>query len=91
MSKVIFYSLDIEAVMAGLRRFAAELGARPEVREVVLIGSLAKGTWSARSDADVVILVDWAEGPSAFRGPDYFPDHSSGSHWISSSIRPRNP
>ena len=79
MSEVVFHRLDVDAVMAGLERYARdELGVRPEVREVVLFVSLAPGDWSARSDADVVVLVDRADRPGPFRGPDYAPQRSPG-------------
>jgi predicted nucleotidyltransferase len=79
MSEVVFHRLDHEAVMAALDRYAKEeLAVRPEVREVILIGSLARGDWSARSDADVVVLVDRADGPGPFRGSDYVPRRSVG-------------
>lgn len=48
------------------------------MQEVVLIGSLARGDWSARSDADVVVLVDRAEEPGPFRGPAYAPARDVG-------------
>jgi predicted nucleotidyltransferase len=79
MSEVVFHRLDLQAVMAALERYARdELGVRPEVREVILIGSLARGDWSARSDADVIVLVDRADRPGPFRGPDYAPRLSPG-------------
>lgn len=60
--------------MARLRAYAErELGARSEVREVVLVGSLARGDWSARSDADLVVIVDEASGRGPFRGAGYQP------------------
>jgi uncharacterized protein len=79
MSEVVFHRLDLDAVMAALERYANEqLGVRPEVREVILIGSLARGDWSARSDADVVVVVDHADRPGPFRGPEYAPRRSPG-------------
>jgi uncharacterized protein len=79
MSEVVFHRLDVEALMAALERYASEeLGVRPEVREVILIGSLARGDWSARSDADVVVLVDSSDSPGPFRGPAYTPRRSVG-------------
>jgi Nucleotidyltransferase domain len=78
MSEVVFHRLDLEAVMAALERYAnEELGVRPEVQEVILIGSLARGDWSVRSDADVVVLVDSSDSPGPFRGPAYAPRHRS--------------
>lgn len=74
MSEVVFHRLDRDAVVERLRAFATEeLGARPEVREVVLIGSLARGDWSARSDADLVVIVDSAKEPGWDRAPAYTP------------------
>lgn len=65
--------------MRRLRQYAtAELGARPEVREAILIGSLARGDWSASSDADVVVLVDRATGAPAARGVEYLPSRPLG-------------
>lgn len=60
--------------MAQVRAYAVdELAPRAEVREAVLIGSLARGDWSARSDADVVVIVDRDEGRGALRGAAYAP------------------
>lgn len=50
--------LDREAVVADLRRAAA--GARrahPEIDRVLLVGSLARGDWTADSDADLIVVV----------------------------------
>ncbi len=60
--------------MAWLREYAErELASRPEVEEVRLIGSLARGDWSARSDADLVVIVDRAAERAPFRSPPYAP------------------
>jgi predicted nucleotidyltransferase len=74
LSEVTFHRLDYERVLQRLREYAlTELATRPEVREVILFGSLAKGTWSASSDADVVVIVDHASERGPFRGTDYAP------------------
>jgi len=79
MSRVVFHRLDHDAVLRRLRDYAqGELARRSEVREVILIGSLARGDWSARSDADVVIVVDRADESGPFRGPEYLPAASVG-------------
>lgn len=79
MSDVVFHRLDRDEVVQRLERYArAELGQRPEVRRVVLIGSLARGDWSRRSDADVLIVVDHADAPGPFRGTAYVPSASVG-------------
>ncbi len=74
MSEAVFHRLDHGAVMAWLREYAKrDLAARPEVEEVRLIGSLARDDWSARSDADLVVLVDRASDRPAFRSQRYAP------------------
>lgn len=79
MSDVVFHRLDRELIVQRLRDYAQrELALRPEVRKVVLIGSLARGDWSARSDADVVIVVDAATERGPFRGVEYTPSQSVG-------------
>jgi predicted nucleotidyltransferase len=60
--------------MARLRSYAEDqLGSRPEVREVTLVGSLARDDWSARSDADLVLIVDSADDRGPLRGARYAP------------------
>ena len=79
MSDAAFHRLDRDLIVERLEGYARqELAQRPEVREVVLIGSLARGDWSARSDADVVIVVDHATEPGPFRGARYTPAASMG-------------
>jgi uncharacterized protein len=74
MSKVVFHRLDRDSIVRRLERYAhEELAQRPEVREVILIGSLARGDWSARSDADILVVVDRADPLGPFRGPSYAP------------------
>ncbi len=74
MSEVVFHRLDHGRVVARLRAHVeAEIAPRPEVRSVVLIGSLARGDWSARSDADLVVLVDDSAERGPFRGAAYAP------------------
>lgn len=80
MSRVVFRRLDRDLVLRRLGVWAGgELARRPEVKRVILIGSLARGDWSARSDADVVIVVTAATGPGAFRGSAYLPSTSVGA------------
>lgn len=75
MRGAVFHRLDHAAVLDELRTWAREeVAARPEVREARLIGSLARGDWSARSDADIVIVVDAARDPGPFRGAAYAPN-----------------
>ena len=69
MSSARVRSLDLDAVMAALRQWAGSLAGLQEVRQVVRIGSLAHGTWSTRSDADVVVVVNehTADGELRYR------------------------
>jgi uncharacterized protein len=79
MSGVVFHRLDRDRIVQRLVEYARrQLAARPEVREAILIGSLARGDWSARSDADVVIVVDHAGAPRRARGVEYAPAESVG-------------
>lgn len=74
MSEVVFHRLDHPAVMTRLRAYVeAELVPRPEVGRVVLIGSLARGDFTRRSDADLVLLVDHCDERGPFRGAAYAP------------------
>jgi predicted nucleotidyltransferase len=50
--------LDRDAVLADLRRVVAEAKALyPEIVKVYLFGSLVDGSWTADSDADLMIVV----------------------------------
>jgi predicted nucleotidyltransferase len=63
--------LDREAALAAIRRAVAALLARREdVREVWLFGSLARGSATPRSDADLLLVVD----EDARRPMDHLPD-----------------
>ena len=50
--------VDRAEVLGALRRLARRLAQQtPAVEEVLLFGSFAEGNWSARSDADVLIIL----------------------------------
>lgn len=50
--------LDRETILADLQRAVGAAKARyPEISKVYLFGSLADGTWTAESDADLMIVV----------------------------------
>jgi len=49
--------LDRQEVLADLRRAAAARRACPGIRRIFLIGSLARGNWTAASDADLLVVV----------------------------------
>ena len=49
---------DRDQVIRDLRKAAAEAKARyPEILKVYLFGSLVQGTWTADSDADLIVVV----------------------------------
>jgi hypothetical protein len=50
--------LDRELVLACLREAVRHAQARhPEISRVLLVGSFARGNWTADSDADLVVIV----------------------------------
>ena len=74
MSSVRVRYLDRDAVLVKLRELAAEIGAeRPEVQEVRLFGSLARGERNPFADADLLIVLDASELPYRDRSPRYRP------------------
>ncbi|KYH37426.1 MAG: DNA polymerase III subunit beta [Candidatus Bathyarchaeota archaeon B24] len=56
-AEVRFFKLDYEKVLEELREYARKAVDRG-ARTVILIGSLARGDYTAFSDADVVIVSD---------------------------------
>ena len=64
--------LNREAAVAAVRERAAELiNADSNVRSVLLFGSLARGEATARSDADILVLLREGEGSWRDRIPRY--------------------
>jgi len=57
LSEVRFSRINYEEVMRRLREYAEKAVARGALA-VILIGSLARGDYTARSDADVVVIVE---------------------------------
>ena len=50
--------IDYEQTIRNLRKAVAEAkAAHPEIVKVLLFGSLAQGTWTADSDADLIVVV----------------------------------
>ena len=50
--------IDRDQILRELRRAVADAKARyPEIAAVYLFGSLAQGTWTADSDADLFVVV----------------------------------
>lgn len=74
MSSVSVRSLDREKVLEALRDAARALGAsHPEVREVRLFGSLARGSRNPYADADLLIVLDACDLLFRERAPKYKP------------------
>ncbi len=76
------YRLDYEGVMGELREYARRCIARGALA-VVLIGSLARGDYTAFSDADVVVVV----GEDSRRPLDRIVDYLDPS--LSIDVEPR--
>ena len=74
MTSVTVRYLDSEKVLAELREIAARIGAaHPEVLEVRLFGSLARGERNPYADADLLIVLDASRVPYRDRPPLYKP------------------
>jgi hypothetical protein len=66
--------LDRDAVVGSLRELATRLGAeRPEIQEIRLFGSLARGQRNPFADADLLIVLDASDLPARERLPHYKP------------------
>jgi predicted nucleotidyltransferase len=66
--------LDRDAVIATLRELAARLGAtRPDIVEIRLFGSLARGERNPRADADLLVVLEASDVPFRDRLPLYKP------------------
>ena len=74
MSFVRVRYLDRDAVLASLRELATRLGAeRPEIQEIRLFGSLARGQRNPFADADLLIVLEASDLPARDRIPLYKP------------------
>lgn len=74
MSSVRVRYLDRDGVLASLRELALRLGAeRPEILEIRLFGSLARGERNPFADADLLIVLDASDLPVRERLPHYKP------------------
>jgi predicted nucleotidyltransferase len=63
-------------VLASLRELATRMGAeRPEIQEIRLFGSLARGQRNPFADADVLIVLDASDLPARERIAVYKPTH----------------
>ena len=74
MSSVRVRYLDSNRVLASLHELAMRLGAeRPEILEIRLFGSLARGQRNPFADADLLIVLDASDLPVRERIPLYKP------------------
>ncbi|MET1159353.1 MAG: nucleotidyltransferase domain-containing protein [Thermoprotei archaeon] len=69
-AEIRLHKLDIEKVMNSLRNYARKAVEKGAIA-VVLIGSLARGDYTAYSDADVVIIIPRSDKNPIDRIPDY--------------------
>jgi len=70
------WTADRGAAVARLRRWAEDLAGDPAVVGVVLFGSLARGDSTARSDADVLVVLRSDERRFHERLPNASPDEA---------------
>lgn len=74
MPDAVFHRLDRDRVVRDLRAHASAVaGDRDDVIAVILIGSLARGDWTAASDADLVVVVDEDARPHRERSAELTP------------------
>ncbi len=74
-AKIRLFKLDYEYIMRMLKEYAEKARARG-AKAIILIGSLARGNYTAFSDADVVIIVenisdDYMERIEKFMDPSF--------------------
>ncbi|MBZ5561782.1 MAG: nucleotidyltransferase domain-containing protein [Acidobacteriia bacterium] len=64
--------IDYDQTLRNLRRAGAEAkAAYPEIVKVLLFGSLVNGTWTADSDADLIVVVRKELSGFSSRSPYY--------------------
>ena len=64
MGSVVIKSIDEAGVRRAVDAYAADiLRTRPDVEEIVVFGSFAKGTWAPGSDVDLFIVLTAAVTP----------------------------
>lgn len=74
MSSVRVRYLDRDRTLAAVREAAAGIGrAHPEVLEIRLFGSLARGERNPYADADLLIVLERSDLPFHDRPPKYKP------------------
>lgn len=66
--------IDEEALWDYLHRLAERYRLRPDVRAVVLFGSLAREEFAVGSDIDLLLILDESAQPFPHRLPEYMPE-----------------
>jgi hypothetical protein len=57
-AEVKFLKINFNEVLEELRKYALVMGKRHGTKAILLTGSLAKGTYTGTSDADLLIVAD---------------------------------
>ena len=74
MSSVVVKSVDAAAVRRAVDQYAKWLlETRPDVEEIVVFGSFAKGTYSPGSDIDLLVVLKDSNKSGRDRIPDLLP------------------
>ena len=74
MSSVLVKSVDPAKIRRSVYEYARRLFAEhPEVEEVVVFGSFAKGTYAPGSDVDILIVLSDSARPFRDRIPELLP------------------
>lgn len=69
---VVVTSVDRPALLAALsERVQRLVAARPEIEEVLLFGSLARGDQTPESDVDLLVVISATEAPFLERADPY--------------------
>lgn len=74
LSSVVVKSVDAARVRLAVDQYAKSLlERRPDVEEIVVFGSFAKGTYSPGSDIDLLVVLRGSDKPVRDRIPDLLP------------------
>lgn len=57
-AKVRYLKINFDEIFLRLREYAESKAATHGVKAIVLVGSLAKGTYTGTSDADILVIAD---------------------------------
>jgi len=74
LNSVVFKWPDRETVLAAARRWAVALRqAQPSVRQVLCVGSCARGNWGVGSDLDAIVVLSKCALSPAQRYAKFYP------------------